>query len=222
MSVHATTTASLGAVALALALSGCSGTERTPDPAGTGATTASPSAPSATSSPVTTPTTSVAPSASLSPSRTAVAPGTLDQNKLAAAITGTLRARLGDDVQIAVSCPPGVALATGAVSRCGSTVDGQLLVYTVTQTNAKGDVDFSPTSAVIDIDALEKETAGQFGSQVGGTWVADCDTGPRDLAFLVRGVGSLIQCTFADSEGTTTAYTVTVTDLDGTVSWLAD
>jgi hypothetical protein len=209
----------LVAVAVALALAGCSTADPTESPAVTDPTAASPSTSTAASR---TPTTSVAPDVSLSPSSTAVAPGTLDQTKLAAAITGTLRTRLGEDVQIAVSCPAGVALAAGAVSRCGSTVDGQLLVYTVTQTNAKGDVDFAPTSAVIDIEALEEQTSGQFATQVGGSWVADCDTGPRDLAFLVRGVGSLIGCTFTGADGGTTAYTVTVTDLDGTVAWLAD
>jgi hypothetical protein len=209
-------------VLVALALAGCSGGD---DP--TAATSTVPTSTSSTpagsaTEAGSTPTTSVAPAATLSPTSTAVAPGTLDQTKLAAAITGTLRTRLGADVPIAVTCPAGVALAAGAVSRCGTTVDGQLLVYTVTQSNAKGDVDFAPTSAVIDIDALEQETAGQYAAQVGGSWVADCDTGPRELAYLVRGVGSLIGCTFTASDGSTTAYTVTVTDLDGAVSWLAD
>jgi hypothetical protein len=206
----------MAAVAL---VSGCSGDDPGPTTATTPGASGSPAA-SASGTGQPSATTSVAPPTSLSPAATAVASGTLDQNKLAAAIVGTLRTRLGDEVDIAATCPAGVRLEAGATSRCGATVEGQLLVYTVTQSTGTGDVEFAPRSAVIDVDALERETAQQYGERAEGPWVSDCDTGPRELAYLVRGVGSFIGCTFTSAQGDAVPYTVTVTDLDGTVSWI--
>ncbi len=180
--------------------------------------TGSASAPRASASAIT----SVPPPTSLSPAATAVAVGALDQNKLAAAILGTLRTRLGDEVTVAATCPADVALEKGATSRCGATIEGQLLVYTVTQTDGEGGVDFAPASAVIDIRALEGRAAQQYAGQLGGSWTADCDTGAREHDYLVRGVGSKIGCAFTSSDGTSTTFRVTVNDLDGNVSWQVD
>jgi hypothetical protein len=188
------------AVLVGASATGCSGGE----PAASGSTTSV--APSVSASP-----------GSPSPMPTEVADGTLDQNVLAQAITQNLNDTLGAGIELDVSCPAGVVIQQGATSTCNAVLDGQQLEFTVTQADAEGNVDFAPTSAVLDVAKLQTETAQQFGAQKGGTWSADCGAAGR--AYLVQPVGATFGCTFTSSTGDTSPFTVTVSDLDGNISW---
>jgi hypothetical protein len=191
-------------VAIALTVTGCSSS--------TGSAEPSPSAtPTAASS---------TPAASPSPMVTDVADGTLDQNVLAQAITTNLTDTLGAGTALAVSCPAGVAIEQGATSTCSAVLDGQQLEFTVTQSDAEGNVDFAASAAVLDVVKLQTQTAQQYGAQKGGTWTADCGAAGR--AFLVQPVGASFGCTFTSDGGDTKPFTVVVKDLDGNITWSED
>jgi hypothetical protein len=148
---------------------------------------------------------------------TEVADGTLDQNVLAEAITTNLSDTLGPGTALSVSCPAGVAIKAGATSTCSAVLDGQQLEFTVTQSDAEGNVDFAASAAVLDVVKLQTQTAQQYGAQKGGTWTADCGASGR--AFLVQPVGASFGCTFTGDSGDTTPFTVVVKDLDGNITW---
>jgi PBP1b-binding outer membrane lipoprotein LpoB len=196
----ATTVATTVAL-VALALTGCSGSS------GDSAASPSSSPSSSASSSAATP----------SPSVTEVADGTLDQNVLAEAITTNLTDSLGAGIALTVVCPPGVAIEQGATSTCSAVLDGQQLEFTVTQADEQGNVDFAANSAVLDVVKLQTQTAQQYGEQKGGVWTADC--GAAGKAYLVQSVGATFECTFTAADGATQPYTVTVTDIDGNISW---
>jgi hypothetical protein len=148
---------------------------------------------------------------------TEVADGTLDQNVLAQAITTNLADTLGEGTPVEVSCPAGVAIEEGATSTCSAVLDGQQLEFTVTQSDAEGNVDFAATAAVLDVVKLQTQTAEQYGAQKGGVWTADC--GAVGRSFLVQPVGASFGCTFTSDGGDTTPFTVVVKDLDGNITW---
>lgn len=204
MARRARTAMAAGGVLLAMTLSGCSGSSGTAEPT-----------PSATPT-----TSSSSPAASPSPMVTDVADGTLDQNVLAQAITTNLTDTLGAGTALAVSCPAGVAIKQGATSTCSAVLDGQQLEFTVTQSDAEGNVDFAATAAVLDVVKLQSQTAQQYGAQKGGVWTADC--GAAGTSFLVQAVGASFGCTFTSDSGETQPFTVVVKDLDGNITWSED
>lgn len=204
----------LPAVLLTLALTACSSSSSSTTPSSsTAASSASSSASSASSS--------------AAPASTEVAEGTLDQNRLADAIKANLSTSLGAAVTVTVQCTPGVAIKQAASSACEAKVDDQPLPFTVTQTDDAGNVDFKAAAALLDMAALQSQTAQQYATQKGGTWVTNCFGADKPLAYVVHDVGDSFPCTFegkpkADASAETRAFTVTVKDLDGNISWGED
>lgn len=163
-------------------------------------------------------------SSSAAPASTEVAEGTLDQNLLAKAITTNLTNSLGAGVTVSVICAPGVVIAKDAVSGCDASVDGQPLPFTVTQTDDEGNVDFAAAAALLDLAALTTQTAQQYGEQKGGTWTTTCSSVGTGGTYRVEKVGATFDCTFSGTPNPGAAeeshdFTVTVTDLDGNISW---
>jgi hypothetical protein len=146
----------------------------------------------------------------------------LDDAKLEETIKADLAKAAGDSTAITVDCPADVAIKTGATSECTATIGSQTLVYKVEQTDDQGNVTYTRTEAVLDLDKAESVVAGQIAEQVGGEWTMDCKPAGAERLYVIAVDGTFncdVSGTNKDGDAQTATVVLTVKDLDGNVSW---
>lgn len=111
-----------------------------------------------------------------------------------------------------VNCPDR-EIKEGDVFTCTGELNDQTLKFDVTQTDDEGTIEAEPTQAVLDISAAKALVEKSVGEQNQTTVTADC--GSED--YVVRDVGSTLECQFADAGGNGGTIVLTVTDVEGNV-----
>jgi hypothetical protein len=141
---------------------------------------------------------------------------TVDQAKMADAVSRMLRTASPDPGVRKVACPKGVKLTEGATFQCTAEVAGGQLPVTVTLSHVNTDsgeydYDLKPAKALIDTDQAVTEIQARLPVEAANATV-DCGT-PR---VRVVEVGGKIACTISQGSRRQVVQTV-VEDLAGTV-----
>lgn len=148
---------------------------------------------------------------------------TLDSAQVEETIKAKLATLVPAGTEITVDCPDDIAAKAGTISDCTAKVGDQTLPYKVEQTDDEGKFNADPTLAVIDLDKAETVVAGQIAEQAGGEWTLTCEPA-GDARIYVIAVDGTFTCSASGTDGESTddaEITMTVTDLDGNVSWAA-
>lgn len=149
--------------------------------------------------------------------------GTLDELKLENYIARDLSRDL-TEVQIEVTCPDDVLIEKGRKSTCTATVDGQKLLYQITQISGRGDVRYKRAKAVIDLNRVQSLVAREVAQQMGGKWRIKCSV-PGGSRFFVVAVGKSFSCPISgkDGEGVSRIGSIVyhVQSLRGDIDWEA-
>jgi hypothetical protein len=114
-----------------------------------------------------------------------------------------------------VHCPRHVDVAVGAAFDCTTALAGQPVVVHAVLTDDGGRFQITPGAAIVIVSQAVGAIKAQVErAQAGGPSTVDC--GPRPV--LVRSPGETFSCT-ASAGGVSRAITVTVTDLNGDVTF---
>jgi hypothetical protein len=117
-----------------------------------------------------------------------------------------------------VSCPADVEASAGTTFTCAATLEDQPISFTVTQTDAEGNVQIDSDNTFVDVAVVEASLAEQFGAMAEVEVVSTCDTDGRTV--LVDGIGTPIGCTVANAQDASDSVAVTATvDATGAVSY---
>jgi hypothetical protein len=146
----------------------------------------------------------------------------LDDVKLEDTIKADLAKAAGDSTTVSVDCPADVQIKSGATSQCTATIGSQALVYKVEQTDDQGNVTYTRTKAVLNLDTAQSVVAGQIADQVGGDWTMDCSPAGAERLYVIAVAGTFtcdVSGTNKDGDAQTAKVVLTVKDLDGNVSW---
>lgn len=145
----------------------------------------------------------------------------LDETKLEDTIESDLSNAVDSGTAVSVDCPADVEIKAGATSECTAMIGSQALIYKVEQTDDEGKFNADPTMAVIDLDKAQTVIAGQIAEQAGGEWTLTCEPAGTARIYVIA-VDGTFTCAASGTDGTNTDEAdikVTVTDLDGNVSW---
>lgn len=148
----------------------------------------------------------------------------LDETKLEDTIESDLSNAVDSGTAVSVDCPADVEIKAGATSECTAMIGSQALIYKVEQTDDEGNVTYTRTKAVLDLDKAEASVTEQLTEQVPGTWKMSC-TPAGDERIYVIAVGGTFTCgvegTNEDGETQSADVILTVKDLEGNVDWKA-
>jgi len=143
---------------------------------------------------------------------------TLDETQVEAEIVELTEQSAGV-APTGVECPDDIAVESGAVSSCTATLDGQPMTYSVTQTDAEGNVEIEGDATFVVLATVEASLVEQIGPEAGVEVVASCDAEGRSV--IVDGAGAPIPCTVASVEDPTDYVDVVATvDDEGAVSFV--
>jgi uncharacterized protein DUF4333 len=117
-----------------------------------------------------------------------------------------------------VTCPANIEAEAGATFACSASLENQPISFTVTQTDADGNVQITSDNSFVDVAAVEASLNEQWGERAGVPVVSTCEADGHSV--LVDGVGKPIPCTVTNagdaSDGVEVAATV---DESGTVTY---
>jgi hypothetical protein len=117
-----------------------------------------------------------------------------------------------------VSCPADIEAESGATFACSASLEDQPITFTVTQTDADGNVRIDSDNSFVDVATVEASLTEQLGEVSGVEVVSTCDVGGRSV--LVDGVGTPIPCTVTNAGDASDSVEVTATvDESGAVSY---
>jgi hypothetical protein len=148
---------------------------------------------------------------------TSSAPGTIDEQKVASAISANITKSVGENVPVNVTCPADVELKAATSFACTGTVDGQALTVDVTQKDALGNVSFESQESLIEMKKAQDAIAADATKRSGAAYRATCP-GPRGAKWFLGKPGATFTCTVT-SGGDTMNVVVTVKDNNGAISW---
>jgi hypothetical protein len=133
----------------------------------------------------------------------------LDSKKAETTIKTLVSSKLGLPVKT-VSCPSNVKLKKGLVTTCQVTlVAGETEPFTITQTDASGNVHIQPTNLLS--TGVEKTISARLAAQ-GVKATATC---PQHVVIKV---GAKVICTATDAKGVKAGIVATITDSIGSYS----
>lgn len=145
----------------------------------------------------------------------------LDSAQVEETIKTKLETLVPAGTEITVDCPENIEAKAGTITDCTAKVGDQTLPYKVEQTDDEGKFNADPTMAVIDLDKAQTVIAGQIAEQAGGEWTLTCEPAGTARIYVIA-VDGTFTCAASGTDGTNTDEAdikVTVTDLDGNVSW---
>ncbi len=117
-----------------------------------------------------------------------------------------------------VSCPADIEAEAGATFDCSASLEDQPITFTVTQTDADGNVEITSDNSFVDIATVEASLNELLGEVAGVEVVSTCDADGHSV--LVDGVGTPIPCTVTNAEDATDSVDVTATvDESGAVAY---
>ena len=117
-----------------------------------------------------------------------------------------------------VSCPADIEAEAGGTFTCSASLEDQPISFTITQTDADGNIEIVSDNSFVDVATVEASLTQQLSEVAGVEVVSTCDTGGHSV--LVDGIGTPISCTVANAEDASDSVEVTATvDENGTVSY---
>lgn len=140
--------------------------------------------------------------------------GTIDGHSAASQISHSLAQRFAI-APPAVKCPSGVPSKPGRRFTCTTQLEGQPLEINAVVTGSSGRFDTALGAAVLVVPNAEKTLAADVSKQVGESTTVSC---PTDHRLLVKRPGEKFTCN-ATVGGTSRPITVTVTDVNGNVTY---
>lgn len=112
-------------------------------------------------------------------------------------------------------CPDDIEAEAGSTFECTIDVAGQEVSYQVVQDDDEGNVTFTRSQAVLDIDKLTSEVTNGIEAQTGVEVTVTCPGGP----IRVETPQSTFTCTATTEQGEQRSVEITVTDVEGNVDW---
>ena len=138
----------------------------------------------------------------------------LNTKKGETAIAKMLEDAGGGQVHAKVTCPTDVELKKGVECECTTSVDGVPGRARITQTNDKGDVDFSMVEGYVFVAKVEQQIVDGLKQQTGVEGKVEC--GDRVRASKPD---TVFQCTARPPSGEAVTVDVKIKDVQGNVSW---